>query len=124
TYDVELPQPGMLGALQNSFVAEPHIKFYAFHYEILDVEGGPVPTSYVYAKKSVNVGFNVSAGIERPVQFGSVGASLHLTLNTVKGNDSRWLLDGVGKTYGVFRASNSHQSEVPEFFGYASRRSA
>ncbi|KAF4718053.1 hypothetical protein FOZ62_019547 [Perkinsus olseni] len=97
TYDVELRQPGMLGALQNSFVAEPHIKFYAFHYEILDVEGGPVPTSYVYAKKSVNVGFNVSAGIERSVKFGSVGASLHLTLNTVKGNDSRWLLDGVGK---------------------------
>ncbi|KAF4692731.1 hypothetical protein FOZ63_001320 [Perkinsus olseni] len=97
TYEVELPQPGMLGALQNSFVAEPHIKFYAFNYEILDVEGGPVPTSNVYAKKSVNVGFNVSAGIERPVQFGSVGASLHLTLNTVKGNDSRWLLNGVGK---------------------------
>ncbi|KAF4754150.1 hypothetical protein FOZ63_020126, partial [Perkinsus olseni] len=81
----------------NSFVAEPHIKFYAFHYEILDVEGGPVPTSYVYAKKSVNVGFNVSAGIERSVKFGSVGASLHLNLNTIKGNDSRWLLDGVGK---------------------------
>ncbi|KAF4718052.1 hypothetical protein FOZ62_019546 [Perkinsus olseni] len=97
TYDVELPQPGMLGALQNSFIAEPHIKFYAFHYEILDVEGGPVPTSYVFGKKPVDVGFNVSASIERPVQFGSVGASLHLTLSTVKGNDSRWLLDGVGK---------------------------
>ncbi|KAF4689464.1 hypothetical protein FOZ60_001651 [Perkinsus olseni] len=97
TYDVELPQPGMLGTLQNSFVAEPHIKFYIANKNVLDADAGPAPTSYVYAKKSMNVGFNVSAGIERSIPKGSVGASLKLTLNTVKGNDSMWLLDGTGK---------------------------
>ncbi|KAF4710980.1 hypothetical protein FOZ63_016309, partial [Perkinsus olseni] len=103
TYDVDEPRkPGMLGTLQNSFVAEPHIKFYAFNYEILDIENGPVETSYVYAKKPVDVGFNVAAEISRPVQFGSVAASLQLTLNSVKGNDSRWSLRGGGKvTFGI-----------------------
>ncbi|KAF4712060.1 hypothetical protein FOZ63_028719 [Perkinsus olseni] len=102
TYDMQSPNPGMLGTLQNTFVAEPHIKFYAFNYEILDLENGPVQTSNVYAKKPVDVGFNVAAEISKPVQFGSVAASLQLTLNSIKGNDSRWSLRGGGKvTFGI-----------------------
>ncbi|EER04812.1 hypothetical protein Pmar_PMAR026364 [Perkinsus marinus ATCC 50983] len=97
TYDVESPKPGLLGRVQKNIVANPHFKIYVFSYLALDIEHVPSDTSYMYATNAGNMGFNVTTSITKKVTLGTVGASLSLTLDTLKANDSVWDLKGTAK---------------------------
>ncbi|EER04824.1 hypothetical protein Pmar_PMAR026376 [Perkinsus marinus ATCC 50983] len=99
TYDLESPKPGLLGRLEQNMVADPHFKVYVLNYQAMDIEHVPSRTSYVYATNGGNMGFNVTASITQDVKLGTVGGSLHLTLDTLKGNDSVWDLKGTAKAF-------------------------
>ncbi|EER04809.1 hypothetical protein Pmar_PMAR026361 [Perkinsus marinus ATCC 50983] len=99
TSDVESPKPGLLGRVEKKIIVNPHFKIYVFNYLALDLEHAPTDSSYMYATNAGNMGFNVTTSITKKVTLGTVGGSLHLTLDTLKANDSIWDLKGTAKAF-------------------------
>ncbi|KAF4675447.1 hypothetical protein FOL47_007755 [Perkinsus chesapeaki] len=98
THVEELYNLGQLGIMRNSFVSNVHIKLYAYGYLVMDVESVPVQSSDVFAGKQFNLGFNMSASYEKAIPGvpfeASGGASLELSLHTVKNDFHKWALLG------------------------------
>ncbi|KAF4653181.1 hypothetical protein FOL47_010660 [Perkinsus chesapeaki] len=88
THVEELHHPGQLGIMRSSFVSKVHFKFYEYGYLVMDMESIPVQSSDVFAGKSFNLGFNMSAFYEESVPgvpfTASAGASVELSLRTGK----------------------------------------
>ncbi|EEQ99551.1 hypothetical protein Pmar_PMAR015002 [Perkinsus marinus ATCC 50983] len=99
TSDVESPKPGLLGRLEKNIVGNPHFRVYVLGYLTLDMEHVPTASSYVYATDAGNMGFNVTTSVTKKLKLGSVGASLSLTLDTLKANNSVWDLKGEARAF-------------------------
>ncbi|EER04813.1 hypothetical protein Pmar_PMAR026365 [Perkinsus marinus ATCC 50983] len=99
TYDVESPKPGLLGREQKNMAVNMHLKLYVHNFLVMDIEHVPTESSYTYATNAGNMGFNVTGSVTKKIKFGTVGGSLHLTLDTTRGNDSIWYLKGTAKAF-------------------------
>ncbi|EER04819.1 hypothetical protein Pmar_PMAR026371 [Perkinsus marinus ATCC 50983] len=100
TYDMQASsKPGLLGRLQTKVKVDPRFKIYVLGYQVINVEHTGNQASYVYATKPGTMGFNVSTGTTNKIKLGTAGASLHLTLDTYKNNDSVWILKGTGMAF-------------------------
>ncbi|KAF4653179.1 hypothetical protein FOL47_010658 [Perkinsus chesapeaki] len=89
--------PGQLVMMRDTFASNVHFNLYAYGYLVMDVETVPLQTSEVFAGKSYNTGFNMSASYEESIPgipFTSAGASIELSLRTVKNDLHKWRLLG------------------------------
>jgi len=100
THVEELYNPAQLGIMRNSFVSQVHFNMYAYGYLVMNMETIPIQRSDVFAGKSYNVGFNMSASYEKGLPYSlSAGASIVLSLQTVKNDLHKWKLLGIADAF-------------------------
>mmetsp|Transcript_3518 Transcript_3518/g.5423 ORF Transcript_3518/g.5423 Transcript_3518/m.5423 type:complete len:95 (+) Transcript_3518:252-536(+) len=87
---------------------------------IMDMESIPVQSSEVFAGKSFNLGFNMSATYEKAIPgipfTASGGASIELSLRTAKNDLHKWTLVGKADAFIKFPITTSHFTHeyIPE----------